>query len=150
MVKTIEEQREYQRLYYQQNKEKINNKRREYFDNNLEKVKEYQRKYQKIYRAINKEKISKYHKVYNISEKYKAYRRKYFQKNKIKLSRRNKPYFRKYIRKNKWCHSFIDAIDMYFTEEATEVICTSLCNYYSIEFSKIWCKDWVKIPNISF
>ena len=70
--------KEYKQVYYAENKSKINETNKEYYNNNLEKSKANIKKYA----DANKVKIDEYQKQYQIEnlEKLKEYRRQYFQR----------------------------------------------------------------------
>lgn len=57
---TKERKREINKAYRERNKDKINERGREYYLNNKEKIAERQREHSKKYRAINKDKVKKY------------------------------------------------------------------------------------------
>ena len=121
MVKTAEELKEYQRLYYQQNKQKIDERRKIYLP-----------------------------KWRHNNEDYKSYHREYYKKNKykmleqIKANVKSKPnYYKEYNIKNKHRirksltkvereknQGLTMAIDRCFIEEASEKILTVLCDFY--------------------
>jgi hypothetical protein len=72
---TKEEEKQYKKLYYEKNKEKLllqskeyreknKDKRKEYLENNKDKIKQQVNQYNKIYNQINKEKISLNQKEY--------------------------------------------------------------------------------------
>ena len=103
--KRREYQKEYMKGYYQKNKDIITKIKKEYRENNKEKIKEYQKEYDKKYykdnkeiirkyRDNNKEKISKRTKEYreNNKEKIREYGKDYNKKNIIIITRKNKEY----------------------------------------------------------
>ena len=115
MVKTAEELKEYQRLYYQKNKQKINQRQKEYLPrwrHNNEDYKSYQREY-KIIEQVKANIKSKpnYYKEYNIKNKHRI------RKSLTKCERE----------KNQ---GLAMAIDRCFIEEASEKMLTVLCDYY--------------------
>ena len=121
MVKTAEEIKEYQRLYYQKNKQKINQRQKEYLPqwrHNNEDYKSYQREYYKKhkYKIIEQVKVNikskpNYWKEYNIKNKH--IRRKALSKCEREKNQ-----------------GLAMAIDRCFIEEASEKMLTVLCDYY--------------------
>ena len=94
------ERKEYDKAYYEENKEKILIRGKKYRENNKEKRKEYREENKekilirgKEYREKNKEKIKEYDKAYyeNNKEKRKEYDKARYEKNKEKI--RNKDYY---------------------------------------------------------
>lgn len=51
--------KEWQKMYYQKNKEKINERSKKFYEDNKDHVKEYQKAYHKIHYQQNKEKLNK-------------------------------------------------------------------------------------------
>ena len=103
---------EYQKEYYENNKEQIKEKQKEYYENNkkqvLEKQKEYNEKnkeqikeYIKEYNEKNKEQIKEYKKEYRKEyneknkEQIKEYRKEYNEKKKDKIKEKQKQYNKK-------------------------------------------------------
>lgn len=86
-----ERKKEYQKEYYEKNKEKIRKYQKEYRKNNKERTKEYYEK--------NKEKIKEYQKEYRKrnSDKVKKLSKKYYENNKERVNKRHK----KYLKDNK-------------------------------------------------
>jgi hypothetical protein len=121
MVKTAEELKEYQRLYYQKNKQKINQRQKEYLPrwrHNNEDYKSYQREYYKKhkYKIIEQVKANikskpNYYKEYNIKNKHRI------RKSLTKCERE----------KNQ---GLAMAIDRCFIEEASEKMLSVLCDHY--------------------
>ena len=87
---TKEEKKEYDKIRYKKNKNKIKENVKKYQKENFDKVKEYQKKYSKE----NCEEINNYSKQYreNNIEKEKRRNKKYREKNKIKTKIRHKKY----------------------------------------------------------
>jgi len=67
--------REYQRIYYKNNKKK-----------HIERV----QKTCKVYKEKNKDKINAYYRIYHSTDEYKAKRRAHYQKNKEKIREQHK------------------------------------------------------------
>ena len=114
---------EYQKEYYEKNKERIKKNQKEYYEKNKKCFKEYDKKYAQK----NKEKLKEYYKEYyqenkeNIKiksttpekeEKRKKWRKEYYQKNKEKAQQQYKEWYnenddklkkyrKKYYKKNK-------------------------------------------------
>jgi hypothetical protein len=65
---TKEERKEYDKEYYEKNKQKIKEQRKEYYQQNKEQRKEYDKKYH----DANKEKIKEYQKKYYKISKWKS------------------------------------------------------------------------------
>ena len=59
------DRKEYQKEYYQKNKEKLQKQNREYYHKNKEKINKQHREYLKEYRQKNKEKLKAKDKEYN-------------------------------------------------------------------------------------
>ena len=100
--------KEADKVYYQENKEKIAKRGKEYREQNKEKIKEQRKEYRenkldkekmkeynKQYRENNKEKIKEKEKQYNENnkEKRKEFHKKYRENNKEKLKEKNKKYY---------------------------------------------------------
>ena len=83
-----EKQKEYKKKYYQENKEKVKEYRKKYFQENKEKIREYKKKY----REENKEKVKKWSKKYyqGNKEKIREASKKYHKENKEKINARRK------------------------------------------------------------
>jgi len=138
MVKTAEEIKEYQKLYFQKNKQKLYEKRKEQMKDWKEKNKDYWKQYYKQYYENNKIKYKtiiqkspfKDRQVANHKNylKYKDIRKKYY----LTYIKNNRNVYRKSI--NKWHRNkrkgFICAIEREFTEEASEKMLTELCDHY--------------------
>ena len=99
MIKASYNQREYQREYYEQNKEQINAYQLEYKEKNKEQIIEYKRDYYKQnkeqlnartrdYYKQNKEQLNAYHLEHyeQNKEQRKAYQREYREKNKEQIN----------------------------------------------------------------
>lgn len=138
MVKTAEEIKEYQKLYFQKNKQKLYEKRKEQMKEWKENNKNYWKQYYKQYYENNK---IKYKTIIQKSPfedrqvanrknylKYKVQRQKYYST----YYKNNRNVYRKSI--NKWHRNkrkgFICAIEREFTEEASEKMLTELCDHY--------------------
>jgi len=78
--------KEYDKKYYQDNIEKIKEKKKNYRLENKKKIKNY--------RLENKEKLEEYHKKYYLEnkEKLEEYHKKYLSENKEKVNKRQKKY----------------------------------------------------------
>ena len=72
---------EYQRQYYEANREKVAERQRQYYEANREKVAEYQRQY----REANREKVAEYQRQYRESnrEKVAEYQRQYHRRKRM-------------------------------------------------------------------
>ena len=109
-----EQKKEYKKEYYENNKEKINEQKKEYYENNKEKIKEYHKEwyennpeYNKEYYEQNKEKINEKCKEYkeNNKEKIKEYKKEYRENNKEKINEKhNCPCGGRYTHQNKTIH----------------------------------------------
>jgi len=77
-----EDNKEQRKIYYEDNKQKRKEKLKQYYEDNKEKLKEYN----KEYREDNKEKIKEY--LENNKGKIKEYKKKYYEDNKGKLNER--------------------------------------------------------------
>ena len=97
LAKNKEKIKEQKKEYFAKNKEKIKEKRKEYNKEYSIKNKEKIKEYQKEYRKENKEKLKEYGKKYNENnkEKIKDYKKDYREKNKEKLKEYNKEYYEK-------------------------------------------------------
>lgn len=84
--RSAKENKDYQKLYYEKNKETIKEKNKEHYEFNKEKKKEYQEK--------NKDIIKEKKKIYreNNKEKLKEKKKEYYEINKEKLKEYNKQY----------------------------------------------------------
>lgn len=91
-----EYRKEYRKLYYQKNREKLLNIQKERYYKNIEEQREYQRKY---YYEHGKEK-QKAWKDEN-REKSREYGRKHYQKNKEKIKEYHKKYYQTHVRNYK-------------------------------------------------
>lgn len=78
-----EEKKEYNKQYYQANRERLKEKQKQYYRDNAEKIKEYKKQYNKD----NAEKINKYMKQYNKdnAERLKEQKKQYYQDNAERL-----------------------------------------------------------------
>lgn len=124
MVKTAEEKKEYQRLYYLKNRKKLDEKRK----GPIERWHQRNENYYKEYYQKNKYKILKQVAGYKITNP--NYNSEY--------AKNNKPIIRKIAAKasrNKRQGLFM-AIDRFFTPEASEKILSSLCDYYLDSITK--------------
>lgn len=124
MVKTIEEKKEYQRLYYLKNRQKLDEKRK----GPIERWHQRNENYYKEYYQKNKYKILKQVTDYKI--KNPNYNTEY--------AKNNKPIIRKIqttLQRNRQQGLFM-AIERHFTPEASEKILSSLCDYYLDSISK--------------
>ena len=63
-----EAQKEYQKEYHQNNKEKLKEQRKEYYEKIKEKKKEYNKQYREANKEKKKEYMKEYHKEYNKTE----------------------------------------------------------------------------------
>ena len=83
--------------YYENNKDKINEQRKEYYENNKDKINEQR----KEYREKNKDKLKEYNKEYyeNNKDKKKEYLKEYREKNKDKMKAQQKEYDKKYVQR---------------------------------------------------
>jgi len=102
--------------YYDDNKERLKEQKKEYYNNNKDKIKEYY----KEYNEKNKDKIKEY---YNnnkdkIKEYYKEYHKEYKEKNKDKIKEYHKEQQKKYREDNK------DKIKEYYNK----IIKCPICN----------------------
>jgi len=100
-MKTEEEKKEYMKLYYEKNKEKLLLQKKIYRENNKDKIYFKNKKYKennlekvninsKQYRENNKEKLKLYQKEYTENNKNKS--KEYYENNKEKISLRGKEY----------------------------------------------------------
>ena len=96
------------RGYREQNKDKINERNKEYYERNKEKKKEYDKKY----REQNKDKLKEKRKEYREKNKdvIKERDKKYREQNKNKIKEKKKEYWKKYREQNK------DRIKEYYKE----------------------------------
>ena len=87
---TEEEQREYSRNYYLENKEEIKQQRKKHYLENKERLKEKARKYA----VENPEKISQYQKKHYLENKEtrNQYQREYYLKNKDEIDKKHNEY----------------------------------------------------------
>jgi hypothetical protein len=124
--------KEYRKEYYQNNFEKIKENHKEYYQNNSEKIKENHKEYYQN----NSEKIKKYEKEYyqNNSEKKKEYDKEYYQNN----SEKKKEYEKEYRRNNsekisesrkekvecEFCHSVVQKNSMYRHHKSKKCLAT--------------------------
>jgi len=94
---SIKRRQQNRKQYRQNNKEKVNEYRRQYYQKNKETVKEYQREYQRQYYQDNKEKVKEYQRQYrqDNKEKINEQRRQYYQDNKEKERERSRQYRQK-------------------------------------------------------
>jgi len=118
---TKEERREYNKEHYKKNKGKVNERSREYRQNNKDKIKEWHKEHyiknkdriaersreyrqnnkdkikerSRSYHNKNKDKIKEYQKQYAQSGKSKIARSKYYQNNKYKILKKNKKWHNK-------------------------------------------------------
>ncbi len=108
---TKEEQKEYQKAYYQKNKEKLDSRNKTYIEDNTDKIKQYQ----KEYRQKNKEKQKAYMKDYMPvycdanKEAIKEYKDKWLEDNKDYGKthyQENKQYYKE--KHKKWCEDNVD------------------------------------------
>lgn len=60
----VSKEEDYQREYYEKNREKLNEYQRDYYEKNREKLNEYQREYYEKYREKNREKFNEYQREY--------------------------------------------------------------------------------------
>jgi hypothetical protein len=104
--------KECRKVFYQINKEKINESRKDYQkqyrENNKEKLKEYRENnkdikkvYNKNYRENNKEKLKDYKKTIKYKEHSKNYWKIYYKNNKEKIIQWNKEWHKTYYKNNK-------------------------------------------------
>jgi hypothetical protein len=93
-MKSTEEQKAYQKAYYEANKEKINAINKAYNEANKEKIKEYQKEYNKAYYEANKDKHKAYQKEYYEATK-EANKEQKKERNKL-FYQANKEYYKKY------------------------------------------------------
>lgn len=93
---------EKQKQYYEQNKDKIREHKREYRQQNKDKIKQYyeqnkdkKREYNREYREQNKDKIREYQREYRQQNKEKIQERKkqYYEQNKEQILERKKQYY---------------------------------------------------------
>ena len=89
-----EYQKEYRREYYEQNKDKIKEKSREYYEQNKDKMKEHHKEYyeqnkdrRKEYYEQNKDKLKEYY------EQNKDRRKEYIERNKDKIKEKSREYY---------------------------------------------------------
>ena len=110
--KLKEKRKEYQKQYREENKEKLKEYDKQYRETNKEQIKENKKEYNKKYREANKEKIKEYYeankeqrKQYRETnkEQIKEYMKKYREANKEKIKIQNKKYLQlpEVIEKNK-------------------------------------------------
>lgn len=109
--------KEYYQIYYEENKEKLQNSHKKYYKENKENIKEYQEKnkekikqQQKEYREMNKEKTKQKKREYREKnkEKIKQKKKEYYEENKDKIleykkqyDKENKEYKKQYYEENK-------------------------------------------------
>jgi len=91
MRKSLQEEKEYHKRYYLNNKEKITKQHKEYKKNNKD--------YYKNYYKNKKEYLLKQHKTYR--ENHKGYMQKYEEENKEELKKYRKEYIKKYPEKSR-------------------------------------------------
>lgn len=87
---TKEEEREYNRKYYEKNKEKIKAKANDYYYSNKEKIKDWAKKYYEDNSEKIKDRVKK-HKEEN-TEHYKEYRKIYYKEHREKYYELHKKY----------------------------------------------------------
>jgi hypothetical protein len=105
-ITTKDEKKEYQIEYYNKNNEDILNKKKQYYIDNIDKIKEYREKNKEIikendknrqsnYRKNNKEEIAKSKKKYQNEHKdeISKYQKEYQEQNKEKLTKQKKEYY---------------------------------------------------------
>lgn len=105
-ITTKDEKKEYQIEYYNENNNEILNKKKQYYIDNIDKIKEYREKNKEIikendkqrrsnYRKNNKEEIAKSKKKYQNEHKdeISKYQKEYQEKNKEKLIKQKKEYY---------------------------------------------------------
>lgn len=97
--KDPEKLKEYRKEYYQKNKDKLNEKHKNYRNQNQEKIKEKKKEYY----GQNKDKAKEYGKNYRNQnqEKIKEYRKEHYQKNKEHEKERIKEYYEQ--NKERYC-----------------------------------------------
>ncbi len=118
MVKSAEEIKEYQRLYYLKNRKKLDEKRK----GPIERWHQRNENYYQEYYQKNKYKILKQVSDYKI--KNPNYKNEYVKNNKEKIRK-----IQTTVQRNRQQGLFL-AIERYFTPEASEKILSSLCDYY--------------------
>lgn len=95
-VKSLEERfrkmTEYQRRYYQENRERLLEYSKKYYQENKAKMTEYH----KAYYQENREELNDYHRRYyqENKDKFEEYRQRYYQKNRAKIIETSKKYYK--------------------------------------------------------
>ncbi len=96
-----EEIREYNKEYYQKNKENINKRRKKWRKNNLERQKKHEKAYYLENREYTLKQKKEYVKIPEVIARVKEYNKKYYQENKEREIQRVKEYLRSHNEQKK-------------------------------------------------